>query len=96
MTKINIAKEAALSKNLEIVEELLEKDNLFKNLNKNELRKIFTQTLDKVSPEEIISLDNEDLRTRVDRIMAIELLSGMLDDLTPEEIEIFDAAVEGK
>ncbi|MBZ8180000.1 hypothetical protein [Oscillatoria salina] len=96
MTKINIAKEAALSKNLEIVEELLEKDNLFKNLNKNELRKIFTQTLDEVSPEEIISLDNEDLRTRVDRIMAIELLSGMLDDLTPEEIEIFDAAVKGK
>ncbi|MEC4990720.1 MAG: hypothetical protein SAJ37_18465 [Oscillatoria sp. PMC 1068.18] len=96
MTKINIAKEAALSKILEIVEELLEKDNLFKTLNKNELRKIFAQTLDKVSPEEIISLDNDDLRTRVDRIMAIELLSGMLDDFTPEEIEIFDAAVEGK
>ncbi|MEC4892410.1 MAG: hypothetical protein SAL07_09585 [Oscillatoria sp. PMC 1051.18] len=94
MEKTTVEKELVLSRILEIVEELLDRDSLFQKLNKKELRKIFAQTLDKVSPEEIISLDNDELRKRVDTVMAIEVLSGMLDDLTPERIEVFDAAVE--
>jgi len=49
-----------------------------------------------VAPEEIISLDGDRLTKRVQGIMAVELLSGMLDDLTPEQIEMLDAAVEGR
>ncbi|MGK7904524.1 MAG: hypothetical protein AB4352_24580 [Hormoscilla sp.] len=29
-------------------------------------------------------------------MLVLELVSGMLDDLSPEQMEIFDAAVEGR
>ena len=55
----------------------------------------FSDLLDRVvEPEEIISLDVESLTKRVRGIMAVELVSGMLDDLTPEQMEMFEAAVE--
>ena len=42
------------------------------------------------------SIDDEDLSERIDKIMVTHAVGGMLDDLTPEEMEIFDAAVEGR
>ena len=58
---------------------------------------IFSGLLDEVvEPEEIISLDEHRLTKRITGIMAVELVSGMLDDLTPEQMEMFDAAVEGR
>lgn len=42
------------------------------------------------------TLDKNDLAGRIRKIMTTKALSGMLDDFTPEEMEIFDAAVEGR
>ena len=95
---ISTAKEAALSRISGIVEELTKSDSLYREeLDKTELMQIFSDLLERVvEPEEIISLDVDSLTKRVRGIMAVELVSGMLDDLTPEQMEMFDAAVEGR
>ncbi len=49
-----------------------------------------------MSPQIVISLDNERLTNKVRGVMSIELLSTIFDDFTPEQIEMFDAVVEGK
>jgi len=41
-------------------------------------------------------LDEEQLKKRVDRVMATEALSRLLDNFNPEEMEIFEAAVAGR
>lgn len=98
MIQVSTAKDAALSRISAIIEELIKTNTLYtEELDKNELMQIFSDLLDRVvEPEEIISLDGDRLTKRVKGIMAVELLSGMLDDLTPEQIEMFDAAVEGR
>lgn len=95
---ISTAKDAALSRISGIVEELIKSDSLYREeLDQTELMEIFSDLLERVvEPEEIISLDVDRLTKRVRGIMAVELLSGMLDDLTPEQRERFEAAVEGK
>jgi len=98
MIQVSTAKDAALSRISAIVSELIKTNTLYtEELDKNELMQIFSDLLDRVvAPEEIISLDGDRLTKRVKGIMAVELLSGMLDDLTPKQIEMFDAAVEGR
>ena len=48
----------------------------------------------KFSPEQLQEIDDLDLAGRLRKIMTNHSVGGMLDDLTPEEMEIFDAAVE--
>ncbi len=57
---------------------------------------IFYDLLENMALEEILSLEEEKLVKRVDALMATELLYGMLDELTPEQMARFDAAVEGR
>ena len=48
------------------------------------------------SPEEVREIQEDDLIRRIDKILVLEVVSGMLNDLTPEQIAIFDAVVEGR
>ncbi|WP_442946733.1 hypothetical protein [Nostoc sp. NZL] len=41
-------------------------------------------------------IKDDDLTDRIDSILILEAVSGTLNDLTPEQIAIFDAAVEGR
>ncbi len=65
-------------------------------LDKNEMSQRITNLFKKFSIEEFMAIDNKDLKDRVDGILVINAMAGMLTDLTSEEIEIFDAAVEGR
>jgi hypothetical protein len=49
-----------------------------------------------LSPDELQEIDDEDLSSRIRKVLTLESVSGMLDDFTPEQMEIFDAAVEGR
>ncbi|MBP0010177.1 MULTISPECIES: hypothetical protein [unclassified Roseofilum] len=42
------------------------------------------------------TVDESELTERVERIMVTESVAGTLNDLTPEQMAIFDAAVEGR
>jgi len=48
------------------------------------------------SPEEFMTITDNQLTDRIDSILVLEAVSGTLNDLTPEQIKIFDEVVEGK
>ena len=80
-----------------IVEKLIKSNSLYQvKLNKEEIIKILVDLFGKFSPEEFRSIKDDDLTRRIDSIIVIEAVSGTLNDLTPEEIAIFDEAVEGR
>ncbi|GGA44310.1 hypothetical protein [Okeania sp. KiyG1] len=74
----------------------MESKSIYQELDKNQLIETFSTLLDKVSPQMVISLDDERLTKKVRGVMSIELLSTIFNDFTPEQIEIFDAVVEGR
>lgn len=48
------------------------------------------------SPKEIRTITEHELTRRIRKILTLEAVSGTLNDLTSEQIAIFDAAVEGR
>ena len=49
-----------------------------------------------LSIEEFNLMEYQNLKKRCSGILSVEMLSGLLDDLTPEQIAIFDEAVKRK
>ncbi|WP_233258494.1 hypothetical protein [[Phormidium] sp. ETS-05] len=86
-----------LSRIESIVDQLMHSNSLYQEeLSKDEMMSIYDNLLDKVSPEMLMALDDERLTKRVRRVMATQMMTKLLDGLTPEEVEIFNAAVEGR
>lgn len=83
---------------LPIVEKLFEDNSLYQTrLNKTEMVQLLVDSLEKLlSLKEIRAINNEDLTKRIDSILVLEAVSGTLNDLTPEQLKIFDEAVEGR
>jgi len=80
-----------------VVEQLMQNNFLFQDkLDRNRVMQIFSDWQENIALEEIWSLEEEKLIKRVDALMANDFRSGMLDDLTPEQMAMFDAAVEGR
>jgi hypothetical protein len=97
MTQVSAEKDPAMFRISRIVEQLMQNNSLFqRELDRNRVMQIFSDVLENIALEEILSLEEEKLIKRVDALMATELLYGMLDDLTPEQMAMFDAAVEGR
>ena len=74
-----------------IVDKLAEQEH-FKKVDKSSLMQRLAILAGKYP--EIISLTNDELAQRIERIMVIEMVAGMLQDLTPEEMKAFDEAVK--
>lgn len=82
---------------LPIVERLFEGNSLYQvKLDKNEMVQLLVSLLEKFSLEDMRAISDHELMHRIRKIMTLEAVSGTLNDLTPEQIEIFDAAVEGR
>ncbi|BAZ68213.1 MAG: hypothetical protein KME28_05255 [Pelatocladus maniniholoensis HA4357-MV3] len=80
-----------------IVEKLFQSNSLYLvKLNKQEMIEILVDLFGKFSPEEFMAITDNQLTDRIDSILVLEAISGTLNDLTPEEIKIFDEAVEGR
>ncbi|MCM0594254.1 MAG: hypothetical protein ACSI46_04815 [Gloeotrichia echinulata DVL01] len=78
-------------------------DNLFKSnslylvkLKKWEMMEMLVDLFGQLSPEEMRAINEHELIRRIRKILTLEAVSGTLDDLSPEQIAIFDAAVEGR
>ncbi|MBC6422997.1 MAG: hypothetical protein GDA43_18505 [Hormoscilla sp. SP5CHS1] len=52
--------------------------------------------LESWSPEQVMEIPDDELTDIMKDIMVFQAMSGLLADLTPEEMEIFDAAVAGR
>ena len=80
-----------------IVEKLIHGNSLYQvKLNEEEMIDMLVELFGKFSPTEMQEIKDYDLIKRIDSILILEAVSGTLNDLTPEEIAIFDAAVEGR
>lgn len=80
-----------------IVEKLIKGSSLYQvKLKKDEMVKKMVDLFGEFSPEEFQAINSNDLEKRIDSILVVEAVSGTLNDLTPEQIAIYDEIVEGK
>ena len=80
-----------------IVEKLMRGNSLYQvKLNKREIIAMLVDLFGQFSPEEMREIHEDELVRRIDKILVLEAVSGTLNDLSPEEIAIFDAVVAGQ
>ena len=98
MTQSTVEKDALTARISRIVENLMENESWFREkLNLEEMVNYVSGLIEEyLSPEELQEIDDEDISGRIRKVLTLEAVSGMLDDFTPEQMEIFDAAVEGR
>ncbi|MBX9254121.1 hypothetical protein H1Q63_09205 [Desmonostoc muscorum CCALA 125] len=80
-----------------IVETLIKGNSLYKvKLNQQEMIKMLVELFGQFSPEEMKAITEHELTRRIDKILVLEAVSGTLNDLTPEQIKMYDEAVKRK
>ena len=80
-----------------IVNQLFQSNSLYQTrLKKEEMLEMLVNLLSKFSTEDFKAITDYQLTRRIKKFLTLEAVAGTLNDLTPEQIEIFDAAVEGK
>jgi hypothetical protein len=80
-----------------IVDKLIRGNSLYMvKLDQHEMIEMLVELFGQFSPEEMRAIKEHDLIRRIGKILTLEAVAGTLNDLTPEQIAIFDAAVEGR
>ncbi|MEH2254943.1 hypothetical protein [Nostoc sp.] len=80
-----------------IVDKLFKSNSLYQvKLNQREIIQMLVELFGQFSPEEMRKIANDDLTDRIDSIFILEAVSGTLNDLTPEQIKMYDEAVKRK
>jgi hypothetical protein len=78
-----------------IVENLFKDNSLYLvKLKKHEMIEMLVELFGQFSPEEMRAIKDDDLTKRIDSILILDAISGTLNDLTPEQIKMFDEAVK--
>lgn len=81
----------------QIVDNLIDTNSFYQEkLDKNEMVPDLVDLFKQFSLEEFITIDDDDLTHRIDNILTLEAVSGTLNDLTPEQMKMFDEAVESR
>ncbi|MBD6616258.1 hypothetical protein FNW02_10525 [Komarekiella sp. 'clone 1'] len=80
-----------------IVEKLIEGNSLYQlKLNQREMIEMLVELFGQFSAEEMRAITEHELTRRIDKILVLEAVSGTLNDLTPEQIKMYDEAVKRK
>ncbi len=80
-----------------IVENLFKGNSLYEiKLNKLEMSQMLVELFGQFPQEEMREIKDDDLLDRIDSILILEAVSGTLNDLTPEQIKMYDEAVKRK
>lgn len=80
-----------------LVDKLFQGSSFYKvKLDQYEMTEMLIELFGRFTPEEMRAIKEHDLSRRICKILTLEAVAGTLNDLSPEEIAIFDAAVEGK
>lgn len=77
----------------EIVDTLIGNNAIYRKIDKPNLMKSLSALVEK-APEKLISVPNDELTERIETVMVIEATAGMLQDLTPEEMKVFEESVK--
>ncbi|MGH1392661.1 MAG: hypothetical protein ACRAVC_01315 [Trichormus sp.] len=79
----------------EIVKTLIDNNHLYQeNLDKQEMIAEITRTFNPVAVPDLENISEEELTKRIKSILSLHLVSGMLNDLTPEQMQLFDESVK--
>lgn len=80
-----------------LVTQLLKTDEIYgQEFEQNEILQDMISEMEYIPPEQFLAITNNELTERLDRLMALELVYGLLDDLTSDEMELFDEAIAGR
>ena len=77
----------------EIVDKLIECNDVFKEVDKPKIIESLSNLMEN-PPRELISITDNELTRRIEKVMLIEAMSGMLNDLSPAQIKSFEAAAK--
>ncbi|MFH7025246.1 MAG: hypothetical protein ACHBN1_07550 [Heteroscytonema crispum UTEX LB 1556] len=97
MQKVSSYNDELVNRVSPIVEKLFQNNSLYLvKLKKQELIEMLVELFGQFSPEEFRSIKDDELTDRIDSILVLEAVSGTLNDLTPEQIKMYDEAVKRK
>ncbi|BAY31588.1 hypothetical protein NIES2107_34490 [Nostoc carneum NIES-2107] len=97
MQEVSSYRQELINRISPIVEKLFKANSLYLvKLKRRDMIEMLVDLFSKFSPEEMQAIKDDDLTDRIDSILVLEAVSGTLNDLTPEQIALFDEAVEGK
>ena len=97
MYEVSQEKDVFLVRISQIVDNLIDSSKFYQEkLDKNEMVLDLVDLFKQFSLEEFTRIEDEDLTHRIDNLLNLEAVSGTLNDLTPKQIEMFDASVEGR
>ncbi|KYC43493.1 hypothetical protein WA1_10530 [Scytonema hofmannii PCC 7110] len=97
MHELYSERNVAIVRITKIIEKLIEDNSLYRErLDKEGMIQHLAKFVDKFSPEYVKSIPHDELVSIIDSILVIEAVSGTLNDLTPEQIKMYDEAVEGR
>ncbi|MBD2665404.1 hypothetical protein B6N60_02769 [Richelia sinica FACHB-800] len=78
-----------------IVNNLIDNNPLYlENLDKQKMIKEMNKIFDPNSVPDVNSISEAELTKRIKSILSLHLVSGMLNDFTPEQMQIFDESVK--
>ena len=90
---MNLRKTLLLQKISDIIKKLKKDESVFRNINEHKVLKTISNILDNV----LVDWDNisdKELIERVKKLLALEVMSGLLEGLSPGELKIFDKSVK--
>ncbi|MDZ8104096.1 MAG: hypothetical protein RM338_00505 [Nostoc sp. DedQUE12a] len=97
MQEISSQRDALAARILPIVENLFRDNNLYQlKLDKQEMIEMLVNMFGQFTPEEMKAITEHELTRRIDKILVVEAVSGTLNNLTPEQIKMYDEAVRRK
>ena len=98
MLTTDLQRESIIKRIEPVIGILMEERPLFKQeLNYSEMVQHWSKLfLENLSFEEFSSISDEDLKKRCSIIMVTEAVAGTLNELTPEQMAIFDEAIQRK
>lgn len=78
-----------------IVETLIDNNPIYQeNLDRQEMILMINQNFNPVAIPDLNSISEEELTKRIKSILSLNLVSGMLNDFTPEQMQLFDESVK--
>jgi hypothetical protein len=97
MQEVSSYHQELINRILPIVENLFQGNSLYQvKLNQQEMIEMLVELFGQLSPEEMRAITGHELTRRIDKILVLEAVSGTLNDLTPEQIKMYDDAVKRK
>ena len=92
MPTVIIEQDLITEKITPIVDKLMQENSIFANLNKNAIIKNFCQIF-RENNQDLGQILQPELAEIIERMMNIEVMYRLLEDLTPEQIEMFDQGI---